>query len=309
MNKDQYKAEIDTLLKLNPIAKKRIGYAITDRLVRKSYPSNNIVSKVALLASVIVIVIGIVGGMHIYSNMKHPITIEPAPNNSVVAPIVTVTTDNKTATNDTNQTNNTPINMSKNTNSVPSTNKDLSATTKSSSSSVPVDNGKWIFNNIHTMTARKVALPPSEKRNETWTFKKYKEFINFNPKPNYLPERLINALQCKDSDTKDLYFEKDGSLTPGYYGGWSFSASDNSNSYIKINVSNTKVYTTDCIYMDTNVKTQSIEGINSVLGRYSPKESTIYYTAKFKINSIEFYLESKGLTEEEFIKVIKSIIV
>lgn len=185
---------------------------------------------------------------------------------------------------------------------------------------VVLDNGVLNFNK--DLAKNEVLLDFNITYEKNWTIEKIKEHLGIDPRPNYIPGDLKNIKSNNDND-RGVIYNADRNIE---YDSFAFSYKENTNDYydpterlLTVEVSKGSLpiecgkYLSDKILKSNigNVELQ-LEYVRTGYGPYdndhNPSGYNDIYTAYFMYKDIGYKIQSTNLSQEEFIKVIMSVI-
>lgn len=171
---------------------------------------------------------------------------------------------------------------------------------------VILSNGELYFNQIVKEDFSKIKLPEGAYRSEI-ELDEYISFLGSDPRPTWLPEGMEES-----SRQVQLWYYENGDVLNS---SWTFHySSDFENSEAKridIDVDKGVLPSTDISILGEE-QVSYIDKIEIIVGHMivdqNPKTNNLYY-AEFIYNGIGYRITSEnGVTQEEFIKLLKSII-
>ena len=153
------------------------------------------------------------------------------------------------------------------------------------------------------VAAAKLALPDGEKKE--LTLEEVNQYYGRDMSECYIPENLVkNNLKEKfdfyydgdkvTSDRAVLWYSIEGGTGPDY-------------PYMEIEFQKGKIPLSDMIYADNDIKESIINGKKVTFTAEFPEGST-NYTAEFLNNEIGYRVQGISISQEEFMKVIYSLL-
>lgn len=167
------------------------------------------------------------------------------------------------------------------------------------------DGNKVYFNKPgdDAVTAAKLVLPEGEKKE--LTLEEVNRYYGRDMSDCYIPENLVkNNLKEKfdfyydgdivTSDRAVLWYSIEGGTGPDY-------------SYMEIEFQKGKIPLSDMIYADSDIKESTING-KKVTFTAEFQEGSTNYKAEFLNNEIGYRVQGIAISQEEFMKVIYSLL-
>ncbi|MCI9411284.1 MAG: hypothetical protein HFG36_04345 [Eubacterium sp.] len=168
------------------------------------------------------------------------------------------------------------------------------------------ENGNKVYFNEpdhDAVAAAKLALPDGEKKE--LTLEEVNQYYGRDMSECYIPENLVkNNLKEKfdfyydgdivTSDRAVLWYSIEGGTGPDY-------------PYMEIEFQKGKIPLSDMIYADSDIKESIINGKKVTFTAEFPEGST-NYTAEFLSNEIGYRVQGISISQEEFMKVIYSLL-
>lgn len=153
--------------------------------------------------------------------------------------------------------------------------------------------------NIKYKNSFKINLP-AKKYTKNYTMEDYfKSYLKYNPIPEYLPQELLN----KTDSNQTLYYNLDVKLIDDkFILSYKYDTKELSIVTTKINISKIS-----SLYKVKNIRKSAI-GKTKVKICYAKDNSSYMYFSEFKYKDIYFFIESKNISQEEFIKTLLSVI-
>lgn len=184
----------------------------------------------------------------------------------------------------------------------PATTKKFESTVSTAVTAVP---GKFVeINEIPSVMVPSPLKFPDGYYQEDWTEERFIGYLGRDPKPKWVPDGMTRY-----TGPHILYFDKDGNVLFYRYG---YTYRENLNDYtsksLEVNVAKGQKAYNDVIYPAAAQVKSSINGVSMFIGHANLKGKDLYL-AEFSYQNIGYYIEGEsGVTQDEFIKIIESIV-
>lgn len=141
---------------------------------------------------------------------------------------------------------------------------------------------------------------PSKKYTKNYGIEDYfNSYLKHNPIPDYLPQELLNSTK----NNQILYYDLNGKIIDDKF------------------ILSYKYDTKELLIVTTKINISKISNINNIKNIkpsyiydtkiklcYCNNKSSLSYYAQFKYKDIYFFIESKNISQEDFVKVLLSIV-
>lgn len=162
----------------------------------------------------------------------------------------------------------------------------------------------YVFNPIRSVReGANRPIPPEGSYKQELSFAEYKKRLGCDPVPAYLPAGLSAGYGHKDTDKQEVTFLSDGSLAEKALGSWSCQFDDpRSGASVRIEISRGGI---NKDYVLTGPLQISSVPEGAVLCSIDNGGVPIF-TAEFPFHGYVVFLYSRGVKQEEFIKMLAS---